>query len=309
MRNEVALRRALEILNMEPADLHAALQTASGGDTATSRSTVTRWLNGSSPVPAALKLWLRDRLIARARRTPRIALHRCIVVGVLTDKVGAGALSIAFLLAAFCQLEGINARYVTLRPDEELVFFGSLAKSRKLSQIVCELDRSKLPRISELLDSPGIIFVGAQEAIRNEEKLFASNSIVHSSDYIIVPSSLYSSDINGNKKILGILREHKIRHRLLFISRDVPSIESVRNACANLSEDKCFRVFDSIVNLTTISFDSLIKAKEWELPEVFWKILQQVFDDLAIQTDVRSDFSAQLSFEEVVQKIDRENIP
>jgi hypothetical protein len=64
----ILLRDALAVLGLSAPDLHATIAKAiPDGHTPLARSTVYRWINGSSPISPALWLWLRERLEARLR--------------------------------------------------------------------------------------------------------------------------------------------------------------------------------------------------------------------------------------------------
>lgn len=107
-----ALRLALDLLDMKPSDLLATLRaSASPGESPVARSTVNRWLAGTSPVPAAVKLWLRDRLVLTCRDGIPIELPKPLVIGITGDG-GTGKTPVAIKLAHLARSCGLKAVYV-----------------------------------------------------------------------------------------------------------------------------------------------------------------------------------------------------
>jgi hypothetical protein len=109
------VRRALAALGMTSTELADLLSSIRMDGQSTSKSTISRWVNGAPAEPGVL-LYLRERLVALAKKSPP-SLGECRAFAIGGGKGGAGATTVTFHLAAVAEHLGYR---VTLASNSRI---------------------------------------------------------------------------------------------------------------------------------------------------------------------------------------------
>ncbi|QCO07471.1 hypothetical protein [Azospirillum argentinense] len=214
-----ALKDALDLLGMSVKDFHDELVAAtSDGEKPVARSTVTRWLGDTSPVPAAVKLWMRDRLLVMADRSRGLRIDESIIIPILGTG-GVGKTPIALKLAHVARLWGLDAVY--LDAVDELANEGwmKIAGVANPRLVLKRRDRLRTT-IQAITDKPRIIVidtpVGSFFDTYQNDKAFEEDLLTLAHHVVIVADA---SRVRTALKIAEHIRPEETDWRILLCDR------------------------------------------------------------------------------------------
>src|SRR5690554_2466057 len=111
MKDGEILRKALDVLGWSPERLKAELDCeVSEGGQKTAMSTVYRWLGDSSPVPAAVKAFLRSKMELEMPLRAKPPKEKTVVL--VVGPGGSGCTPLAYESAYFLRKNGVRAKVV-----------------------------------------------------------------------------------------------------------------------------------------------------------------------------------------------------
>lgn len=234
-----ALRLALDQLRIKPSDLLAALRaSASPGEPPVARSTVSRWLSGASPVPAAVKLWLRDRLVLSVQNGMPMRLEKPIVVAI-AGAGGIGKTPVSLKLAHIAQAYGLRAVYLDATADlyNEAAMKAAVLAGRS-ALVVKSRDRLRdtLARINA--DAPHLVFVDLPVCSfiddEGNDNQFEAD-LLEGVDHVLILTRLGPLDVKGALRVAQPLREVEVDWRLVLVG-PLPMAERIADTVAAAKE-------------------------------------------------------------------------
>ncbi len=220
MLDATAIRLALQLLNMKPEDLLHIINSAQGSDGEhLARSTLTRWANGSTPLPAAVKALLRRKLLDLLNNRI-IELPRRITVA-FVGKGGTGRTTNSMFLTALARILGIPAVYLDPVNGEGLSnnHALSVAKTALPSEAVVvnsngDLQATLNKRCPEnglvFIDCPARLFLG-----RTDSEIL-ERTLLETVDHFVITSDTSILDLQVAQRIATSLKQHQASFRLLL---------------------------------------------------------------------------------------------
>jgi hypothetical protein len=219
MKGAVLLRQAMDELGMTGVALAAELTKMREDGKETGAPTVSRWLNGASPVEPAVLCWLRELIRAKAKNLARTAIawgpKKSLMIAVSNMKGGVGVSTISTALAVMAKRE-LNAptRFIRVNCREDL--FTSLLETLNVETLHIGVDE---------LD---ICTAGEREVVIVEIPKHAAYDIIdkpifatHPFDIILVPADFASgSDMWATQDFLRAVQTNALV-TLLHYTREI----------------------------------------------------------------------------------------
>lgn len=229
--NAVLLRGAMQALGLTGVALAEMISSMRDDGKETAPETVSRWLNGTSPVEPALLGWLKELMRAKALESHQAViswpLKRSVAIAVANGKGGVGTSTVAAALAVVSHKDfGIKTKHIHVGHSEDF-FQGELQRIFINSTFMEPEDALAYTPDQEEVTIFDIRNVIAKELYSADEDSFLRH---FKPDLLLVPADFESAfDVWGTREFIDLVSpvaEYPIRllHRASFLSIDFSAL-------------------------------------------------------------------------------------